>query len=48
LRNSLAKTKNFPGVTGNITIDKNRNAIKPAAVLEIKDGKFTMVKRIEP
>lgn len=48
LRNSIAKTKDFPGVTGNITIDKNRNAIKPAVVLEIKDGQFTMVKRIEP
>ena len=32
LRNSIAKTKDFPGVTGSITIDKNRNAIKPAVV----------------
>ena len=48
LRDALAKTKDFPGVTGSITIDKNRNAIKPAVVLEIEDGKFTMVKRIQP
>lgn len=48
LRNSIGETKNFPGVTGNITIGRDRNAIKPAAILEIKDGKFTMVKRVAP
>jgi len=48
LKDSLGETKDFAGVTGKITIGKDRNAIKPAVVLEIKDGKFTMVKRIEP
>ena len=48
LRDALAQTKNFPGVTGNITIGKDRNAIKPGVVLQIKDGKFQMVKRVEP
>jgi len=48
LRDALAQTKDFPGVTGNITIGKDRNAIKPGVVLEIKNGKFTMVKRVEP
>ena len=48
LRDALAETKDFPGVTGKITIGKDRNAIKPAVVLEIKDGKFQMVKRISP
>ncbi len=48
LKNAIGATTNFPGVTGNITIGKDRNAIKPAVVLEIQDGKFHMVKRIEP
>lgn len=48
LRDALAETKDFSGVTGKITIGKDRNAVKPAVVLEIKGGKYTMVKRIEP
>ncbi len=48
LRNAIGETKDFPGVTGSITIGKDRNAIKPAVVLEIKGGKYTMVKRIAP
>ena len=48
LREALAETKDFPGVTGKITIGKDRNAVKPAVVLEIKNGKYNMVKRIEP
>jgi len=48
LRDALAETKDFPGVTGKITIGKDRNAIKPAVVLEIKNGTFEMVKRVEP
>ena len=48
LRNAIAETKDFPGVTGNITIGKDRNAIKPAVVLEIQDGAYHMVKRIAP
>ncbi|MEP6924233.1 MAG: ABC transporter substrate-binding protein [Pyrinomonadaceae bacterium] len=35
LRDSIAATSAFPGVTGNITLDKDRNAIKPAVVLEL-------------
>jgi branched-chain amino acid transport system substrate-binding protein len=48
LRNAIAETKDFPGVTGEITIGKDRNAIKPAVVLEIENGKYQMVKRIAP
>lgn len=35
---TIAKTKNFPGVTGRITIDAERNANKDAVVLEITNG----------
>ena len=39
IRDALAATKDFPGVTGNITIDENRNAVKSAVILQIKGGK---------
>jgi len=39
LRDLIAATKDYPGVTGKITVDANRNASKPAVVIEIKDGK---------
>src|ERR1700682_4757052 len=35
---ALAQTKNYPGVTGDITMDENRNASKPAVVLKIAKG----------
>jgi branched-chain amino acid transport system substrate-binding protein len=44
----LAQTKGFPGVTGKITIDENRNAVKPAVMLEMKDGTPTYVTTIAP
>jgi branched-chain amino acid transport system substrate-binding protein len=40
IRDALAATKNFEGVTGAITITAQRNAEKPAQILTIKDGKF--------
>lgn len=39
----IASTKDFKGVTGAITIDKDRNASKDAVVLEIKNGVPTFV-----
>ncbi len=44
----LAKTKDFLGVTGKISIDADRNAVKPAVMLEMKDGVPTYVTTIEP
>ena len=48
VRDALAAEKNFPGVTGNITMDANRNASKPAVILAIKDGAFKYVETIAP
>lgn len=48
LRDALAATKDFVGVTGKITIDENRNATKSAAVLTIKNGAFHFVETIAP
>ena len=42
VRDALAQTKDFPGVTGKITIDANRNAQVPVYILRIEGGKFTL------
>jgi len=46
LRDALAATKDFTGVTGTFSIDENRNAKKSAVIIEYKDGKQTMAARI--
>ena len=49
IRDALAETKDYPGVTGNITLDKNRNPLKPAVVLRVaKGGKYEFVTKIYP
>ncbi|MBI2894232.1 MAG: ABC transporter substrate-binding protein [Deltaproteobacteria bacterium] len=48
IRDALASTRGFDGVTGNITIDAGRNAVKPAVVLKIEGGKYEYVATIEP
>jgi branched-chain amino acid transport system substrate-binding protein len=48
VRDQLAVTKDFPGVTGTITIDKARNPVKPAVVLKLAGGKFEYVETINP
>lgn len=45
---AIAATKDFKGVTGTITIDKDRNAVKPAVMLEIKGGVPKYVATIQP
>jgi branched-chain amino acid transport system substrate-binding protein len=44
----LAATKDFDGVTGRISIDAQRNAIKSAVMLEMKNGVPIYVTTIEP
>jgi branched-chain amino acid transport system substrate-binding protein len=44
----LAATKEFQGVTGTITIDADRNAVKPAVIIEIKDGLRKYVTTYQP
>ncbi|MEW6057845.1 MAG: ABC transporter substrate-binding protein [Bdellovibrionota bacterium] len=48
VRAAIAETKNYPGVTGNITINKDRDAEKPAVVLEVKDKRFIYKETINP
>jgi branched-chain amino acid transport system substrate-binding protein len=48
-REALAQTKNFQGVTGMITINEERNAVKPAVVLKVVGPqKFSYVTTINP
>jgi len=35
-------------VTGKITINKDRNAVKPAVVLKVENGKFVYVETVTP
>ena len=48
LREALAQTKNFPGVTGVINIDADRNAVKPAVVLKLQDASSIFETTIQP
>ncbi|NBQ58198.1 MAG: ABC transporter substrate-binding protein, partial [Opitutaceae bacterium] len=48
LRDALAATKNFAGVTGVTNIDANRDASKPAAIIAIKNGKLEFLKTVAP
>jgi branched-chain amino acid transport system substrate-binding protein len=48
IRDALAAETDFAGVTGNITMDANRNASKPAVILEIKNGAFQYVETVAP
>lgn len=48
LRDALAQTKNFAGVTGVINMDANRNAVKPAVVLKLQDVRFIYQETIQP
>jgi branched-chain amino acid transport system substrate-binding protein len=48
LRDAIAATKDFNGVTGNITLDADRNAIKAAVVLQVVDGEFKYQATVNP
>jgi branched-chain amino acid transport system substrate-binding protein len=48
IRDALAATKDFEGVTGATTMDKDRNATKAAVVIMVKDGKFKFVETVAP
>ena len=48
LRDAIATTKDFPGVTGHITIDADRNATKSAVILTVKNGRFEFVEAVAP
>src|SRR5260221_9713187 len=44
IRDALAATKDFPGVTGKVTFNSDRDAVKPIVMIEVKDGGIYSVK----
>jgi branched-chain amino acid transport system substrate-binding protein len=48
VRDALARTADFQGVTGRISFDANRNASKPGLIVTVKDGKFDVAEKIAP
>jgi branched-chain amino acid transport system substrate-binding protein len=48
LRDAIAQTANFKGVTGTISINQERNAVKPATVFELQSGKYVFKENIYP
>ncbi|HVU25524.1 MAG TPA: ABC transporter substrate-binding protein [Opitutus sp.] len=48
LRDAIAATKDYPGVTGRTTIGPDRNASKPAVILTVKNGKLKFYETIAP
>ncbi|MBI4642384.1 MAG: ABC transporter substrate-binding protein [Deltaproteobacteria bacterium] len=45
---ALAATKNFPGVTGKITMGPDHNPIKGVVVIKVENGKFAYQTTINP
>ena len=48
LRNALAETRNFKGVTGVISMDHERNAVKSAVILKLLDTRYIYQETIQP
>ncbi len=48
LRDAIAATKNFPGVTGQTTIDEKRNSAKAAVMLTVKNGRSQFFEAVTP
>jgi branched-chain amino acid transport system substrate-binding protein len=48
IRDALAATKEFPGVTGKVTFNENRDAVKPIVMIKIEPGgKFVVAERVK-
>lgn len=48
IRDEIAKTQDFVGAAGMITLDENGDAVKNAVLKKVKDGKFVYQTTIEP
>ncbi|MBU6303291.1 MAG: ABC transporter substrate-binding protein [Verrucomicrobia bacterium] len=48
LRQALAETKEFEGVTGKMAMNSQRDAVKAAVILQIKGGKFRYMATVAP
>lgn len=48
LARAIAETKDFHGVTGDITIDRDHNAKKQVVIVQIKEGQPVFVASVDP
>ncbi len=48
IRDALASTKDFAAVTGSITMDADRNPVKPAVILKVEGGRFKFAAAVAP
>ena len=48
LRDAIAATKGYKGITGTITIGPDRNAVKPAVVLQVHGSDYKYVTTVNP
>jgi branched-chain amino acid transport system substrate-binding protein len=48
LARALAATRDFPGITGRLTMDAQRNPVKSAVIVQIRDGRPHWVATIAP
>lgn len=48
IRDEIAKTKDFVGATGNITLDENGDAVKSAIINKVENGEFVYLTTVEP
>lgn len=48
IKDALAATKDFKGVTGTVSIDENHNPVKSVTIIEMKDGVPTFLKKLDP
>ena len=48
LRDAIAATKDFAGLTGKTTLDDHRDAPKAAVIITVEKGHFKYVKTVEP
>jgi branched-chain amino acid transport system substrate-binding protein len=48
LREAIAATRDFPGVTGTISFDQGRDPRKPVIVIRVQDGEFTYLETSQP
>lgn len=48
VKDALASTKEFDGITGKLSVDEKHNPVKSITILELKDGEQTFLKKQEP
>jgi len=48
IKDALAATKDFQGITGTLSVDEKHNPVKAITIIEMKDGVQTFLKKQQP